>query len=239
MKKMVSLAFFRKGLLACVALAGAVNLFAVSPESPLTPPKAVTYDSLIISRHPSCPGGLYSDFYNLTGINISSAGKFEKPVECLDRVSSRTTPYDLFFYNEFAFVGCDMGEEEAFPFMISNGSRVSIDFVGVGWEFFLNYTSGPVSPKLEANIDFFASTACRCDDAEKLLDYNKATNYLNTRAVLIGRRIQEGDPYTPDDQRVYILQKDGNKFLFMVKRFKNSVNPPNARYMTIVVRKLN
>lgn len=238
MKRYLSLARC-KGLLALVALVGAANLFAANPANPVSPkPKAVTYDSLVISRHPACPNGPYTSPYALTGITFSSAGKFGKVAECLDRDSSYTLPYELFFYNEFAYHNCDPGDDQAFPFMISNGARSSVAFVGIGWDVFLNYTFSPEQTMQEQNIDFFATDEYRCKNlATKLLNFDLADEFLKTENIAIGRNIQTTDPDTPNLQNVYLLYVSSyrSNFLFMVKSFKNSDVP---QHMTLVLRKL-
>jgi hypothetical protein len=262
MKQICAFSLFRKGFAAFAALAltgAGVPLFAAdlgannhaaNPELATQPkPKAVSYDSAFVVRHPSCDGGILPD-YVLTGININtSTHKLEVDTACLPRSVSYALGHDIYFYNEFVYQNCDLEQRNAYPFMTTNGRTVNIykgggtekKPIGIGWDFFESYK---YNPSVELGPDdllvFFGDTInYRCPTPPHVLDEETATRYVDDKTT-IGNNIQKTeDPLSPKYQHVYLLEKDSFVYLFMVKRFKNADSGPNAQKMTIVLRKLN
>jgi hypothetical protein len=251
-------AFGRRVAMGAMAVFTAVTAYAAQPPvQPLEPAgKAnVTYDSLVISRHPNgCTKGKES--YQYTGIYINSNGTFGSPSSLCSqpRKNGNESGYDLIFYHQFTADACMYDSQVAFPFFVCNTSTVKIRDTGeVGWNNFLNYTESTEVDDPDFYFDF-DSILYVCTDGETagLLKHGPVYNYIQDhtegqypgrKGFVIGNKMQQTkDPLSPDDQRIYLIQKSNTnrKYLFMVKRFKNaSGSGPEAQQMTIVVRWLN
>jgi hypothetical protein len=240
-----------------MAVFTAVTAYAAQPPvQPLEPAgKAnVTYDSLVISRHPAgCTKG--KETYQYTGINITSSGIFEPTVSLCgqSRRNGNESGYDLIFYHQFTADDCMYNSQEALPFFICNTQKVKIvDTHLTGWSAFLSYNKRPQDiPQPDLYFEFDSILHVCTDGATGYLErypvyryiwHHMSTDPLDKReGFVIGNRMQQvPDVLSPEGQHIYLIQKVTRYYLFMVKRFKNaSGSGPEAQCMTIVVRPLN
>jgi hypothetical protein len=240
-----------------MAVFTAVTAYAVQPPvQPLEPAgKAnVTYDSLVISRHPNgCTKG--NESYQYLGININSNGTFAAPSSLCHqpRDNGNESGCDLVFYHQFTADACMYDSQVAFPFFVCNTTTVSIlEIPGrTGWDAFLNYTrKNSDIPKPDFYFDFDSILhVCTGETAGLLKRYpvysyiqdHTEGQYPGRTGFVIGNKMQQTEyPLTPQDQHIYLIKKINKYFLFMVKRFKNdSGSGPEAQQMTIVVRSVD
>lgn len=204
-----------------------------------------TADSVYtFSRDPLCTGSCYS--HALFGFNFrTDSSGIEFTDLCGSTVSTCSSNYDMYFYNEKTDSACAGTKISGQPLLILDSTLVQAYYVGTGEDTFNSYTCFNTSCSLTWDSDncftLPLGTEYRCSASCTSALCKDTVTYLSDNYMQIGNRFQQvTDPVSPDEQRVYLLKiydDDEETFyyyVFMVYKFQNALTPKSEKMKMVI-----